>query len=127
MEQLEVARCSGEQKNRKASLASQNYPRWPKRPSMRHRQRGFEECATKREKDTGWVGGERHLIDSIIMRGLSWTIVDYHGLPLMLMDYGLSRVNVAYPGLAWISIDYYGSSWILTEYGLSLVAVDYHG
>ena len=88
---------------------------------------GLRNVPRNGEKDTGWVGGEQHLIDSIIMRGLSWTIVDYHGLPLMLMDYGQSRVNVAYPGLAWISIDYYGSSWILTEYGLSLVAVDYHG
>ena len=42
--------------------------------------------------------------------GLSWNIVEYLGLSLITMDYGL----VDHHGLSWIIMDY-GPAWIIVD------------
>ena len=51
-----------------------------------------------------------------------WSIVDYLGLSLMIMDHGLWRIMMDY-GLSWIIVDKWGFLWIMYYHGL----VDYCG
>ena len=66
--------------------------------------------------------------------GLSWTIMDSHGLSLMIVDYyGLSW-NVDYrclswimdcPAPSWLIADYCGLLWITMNSGISWTRMEY--
>ena len=58
--------------------------------------------------------------------GLSWTIMDYLGLSLIIIDSGLWWTMVDYHGLCTI-MDYHGLMGLIMDYGPSWTIVDYSG
>ena len=57
---------------------------------------------------------------------LSWTIMDYRGVYLIIVDYNGLWTMVDYHGL-WTIIDYRGLIKLIMDYGLSWSIVDYCG